>query len=112
MVRLSKDEIREIIAAYYGGESPASIATRTNRDRKTISYHIQKYERYEEEYGSGDGYFTMIRVEIQHECLHPSLKCLCCGKAHDILKREDRLRIKALEAEIRRLKGVGESTAV
>jgi hypothetical protein len=109
MVRLSKQEIREIIAAFYGGESVPDIARRTRRDRKTISYHIEKYD---EAYGGTGGYIAMVKVEIQHECIHPSMKCLCCGKAQDIIFREDRARILALETEIRRLHGSGESGTV
>lgn len=102
MQRLSKEEIRDIMAAHYGGESPSAIAARMNRDRSTITYHIEKYIAAT---ALGTDLMAVMKVEIQHECIHPSLKCFCCGKLDDILHREDRLRIRALEQEVLRLGG-------
>lgn len=110
MHRLSKQEIREIVAAFFGGEAIPDIAKRMSRDRKTVEYHIEKYQ---EAYGTSGGYIARLKTEIQHECIHPSLRCLCCGKLEDILKREDRARIRQLEEEVIRLKErPGKSAAV
>jgi IS30 family transposase len=101
MHRLTKPEVTEIVAAFFGGEAISAIAKRIGRDPKTVEAHITKYQAA---YGPGGSYIARMKIEIQHECKHPSLRCLCCGKLKDIIHREDRIKIRALEEEIVRLK--------
>lgn len=101
-MRLSKEQIREIVTSFNSGEGAAQIARRFNIDRSTVTYHVTKYE---EANAFGTSFYSSIKVTTQHECIHPSVKCAVCGLRKDTLIRKERIRIRELEAEIARLRG-------
>jgi hypothetical protein len=101
-MRLSKDDIRDIITAHLAEESHASIARRKGCDRSTVAYHIQLFD---DAYKGGRSIYSIMKTEVQHQCVHPSFVCLLCKVHRDAIMRADRIRILQLEAEIRRLKG-------
>ena len=52
-------------------------------------------------------------AERKRRCRHPSLRCLVCGKAYDLLRPEESALAAELRAEIRSLQrqlGAGPST--
>lgn len=108
-MRLSKQSIQEIVISYKSGESQASLAKRFSIDHSTVRYHVDKYD---ESLLYGSGVYTLIRVNAQDACVHPSTVCSVCGKRHDTLHRDERLKIKELEQELLRYKSGGESPSV
>jgi len=108
-MRLSKDSIREIIVAFKEGESQAAIARRHQIDDSTVRYHVDKFET---SYLHGSGVYSLIKADVQHECIHPSTVCSVCGKRHDTLMREERLKIRELEQRLARFKAPEESDTV
>lgn len=99
-MRLSKEQIREILIANSQGEAKSAIAQRLHVDVSTVRYHVEIFERT---YGASANVYAIIRP-IQKTCNHPSLKCLVCGMAHDNLHRRETETICRLSSELDRAK--------
>lgn len=99
-MRLSKQQIGEILLAHHNGEAKSAIAAKYNVDVSTVRYHVEIFERT---YGQPENIYAIIRP-IQRACPHPSLKCLVCGMAHDNLHRRETETICKLSSEVDRLK--------
>lgn len=97
-MRLSKQQIREIIVAHRNGEPKAQIANRFGVDNSTVKYHVEKYEG---SYYMGLSIYSVIQAEAQHECRHPSTKCLACGKRTDTMHRDEIAIIGDLTSRLR-----------
>lgn len=93
-MRLSKQQIREIIVAHAGGTTKAQIAERLHVDRSTVYYHVEKFE------SQGENVYSLLQSTKPHECCHPSTKCFVCGKLMDNLKREERIIIGDIRSKL------------
>lgn len=100
---LSSTSIREIIDLHVKGEPKLQIAKRMGVDNATVHYHIRKFKESIGDPEEGDVY-TLVKIQVKAECIHPSLKCSCCGKFVDQIRREDRMKILNLEQQIKDLK--------
>lgn len=97
--KLSRTDIADIIQSYEAGETKSQIAVRYNIDHSTVIYHISKHERM----GSSSEIYAVVQIP-KRPCIHPSMKCLVCGRPQDELRREERARIRELEAALRNAK--------
>lgn len=109
MAKLSKENIREIIAEHQKGVPTAHIAEQFHVDRSTISYHIEKLESA---FVLDGNVYSLIKAETQHQCIHPSMKCSVCGVFHDTILREERQLISDLRVKLRVLNGGEEDPRV
>lgn len=94
---LKADEIREIIAAHQQGTPKSEIARQFNIDNTTVRYHVNRFER---NFSFNTNVFAVIPVVERKPCQHPSLKCLVCGVAQDILRRRELDIIRELQTKL------------
>jgi catalase len=97
-MRLSKDQIREILIAHSHGEEKAVIAARHKIDVSTVRYHVDAFEN---SYSTTERIYALVRP-VQVACHHPSLKCLVCGQANDNLRRRELETIATLKEQLAR----------
>lgn len=90
---LNNDEITEIVMAFTGGESQASLAKRFSVDHSTIHYHVNKFDRSYPEQG---GIYAVLKTKVRKECHHPSSRCTLCGTMRDEFSRIEREQIRKL----------------
>jgi hypothetical protein len=94
---LSQSEVHDIIRSFNDGETKSQIALRYGIDHSTVIYHIRKHERL----GSySSDVYAVVAVEPK-PCIHPSMKCLVCGRAQDELRREERQLIRDLQNRLK-----------
>lgn len=91
-MRLSREDIYQIIVAHNQGEKRSVIAERFSVDNATVTYHIEQFER---KYGSTRAVYSLVQPP-KKVCCHPSLKCLVCGRAQDNIRREELDKINHL----------------
>lgn len=108
---LSSTNIREIIDLHIKGEPKLQIARKMGVDNATVHYHINKYKDSMADPEDGDVY-TLVKIQAKFECIHPSLKCSCCGKLVDHIRREERQKILELEKTIKNLQSGADSGGV
>jgi transposase-like protein len=101
-MRLTTEQIHEILVAVDKGETYSSIARRFSVDNATVRYQVEKFERT---YGSTEAVYAVIRP-VQRICTHPSCKCLVCGQAQDMIRRRELDEIRTLKARIVELEGM------
>lgn len=96
-MRLSQEKIYEIVKARHEGEKRSAIAERFSVDASTVSYHE---ERFLETYGTTAVVYQLIPQQKVCEC--PSVKCMICGRHHDLLNTRDRQRVQQLTRALKR----------
>ena len=85
MAKLTKQQIREIVTRFRAGESPAQIAREHSIHPSTIYFHDEKTQTAD--IYDGGSVYSIIKTETQYVCIHPSTKCLVCGKLEDVILR-------------------------
>ena len=89
-MRLSREQIIEMLFAHNKGATKSSIAAEHSVDPSTVRYHI---ETFENTYGSTAAVYSLIKP-VQRACEHPSLKCLICDQAQNNIHRRELETIK------------------
>lgn len=101
-MRLSQEQVREMIVAAAQGVPRTKIAQQYSVDNSTVRYHI---ERFESKYGSTTAIYSLIPPKSK-ACTHPSLKCLLCGKAQDAIRRRELETIKELTIKLEQAQAI------
>ena len=91
-MRLDRATIYHIIEARHNGMTRRAVAARFTVDQSTVRYHE---EQFVDKYGSLAAIVSMIAAAPK-PCIHPSLKCLVCGRAQDHIHRAELHEIRQL----------------